>query len=275
MDPFSFGSTVFGTLELISQATIAVAKYSSSVKGAQRSRQLILKELSTIFQTLTGLKLLIDDLSTGNLDVVDTHSTAAATEMTTRLSTLQGADGPLAECRQTVADLLAWLDNHGSPEMNFAQKLMWPIRDEKKVEEVLKKLEREKSQFTLALEIASARRQNSLSRKADAITARTESIYERVGDIANELLRVQQENAEHERSSSIPPCIMTPPLTMVVEDRLNLLISRLDPAPSEVKHQAAARVRQENTCKWVLENSQFQAWLDWSIPFIWLNGIRE
>jgi septal ring factor EnvC (AmiA/AmiB activator) len=202
MDPFSFGSAVFGTLELISQATIAVAKYSSSVKGAQRSRQLILKELSTISQTLTSLKLLIDEVSTGDLDTFDTDAAAAA-EITTGLSTLEGAEGPLAECRQTVADLLAWLDRLGSAEMNLAQKLVWPIRDEKKVEEVLKKLEREKSQFTLALDIASVGMQNSLSRKADAITGRTESIYERVGDIANEQLRFRQENAEQERSSSI------------------------------------------------------------------------
>jgi hypothetical protein len=259
---------------VISQATVAVAKYTSSVKGAQQSRQRILKELSLISQTLTGLKLLIDDLSAGDADVVGTDA-AAAVEITTGLSTLEGSEGPLAECRQTVADVLAWLNRHVSAEVNLAQKLVWPIRDEKKVDEVRKELERQKSQFILALEIASAGRQNLLSRKADAITARTESIYERVGDIANEQLRVQQENAEQERGSPVPLCIITPPLTMAVEEQFNSLISRLDPAPYEAKHQASARVRQENTCKWVLENSHFQAWLNWSTPFIWLNGIRE
>lgn len=191
MDPFSFASSILGTVEVLSKATLVVAKYASAVKDAQKSRQHLLAELSTTTQTLTSLKILIDDLN------VDNESPLPEV-LTLSFSALDGGDGYLAQCRKTVDELLELLQRNGTGKMNLGQRLMWPLTDQKKIEGYMKKLERQKTQFTLALSIASG---GMLGKLVDSTAG-----------IANEQQRVKIEKEESDNSLCflvIDACMLT------------------------------------------------------------------
>jgi hypothetical protein len=66
-----------------------------------------------------------------------------------------------------------------------------------------------------------------------------------------------------------------PTPTPFIEKELDEFVASLEAASFRAKHVDFARLRQENTCEWLLQNAQFQKWMAWNTPFLWLYGLRE
>jgi hypothetical protein len=149
MDFFSAASGLLGTIEVISEASIVIMKYVSSVKDAERSRRSIVEELESIRQTLNSFRFLLDDL------VPELGEKATARDLPISMAGLYGDNGHLAQCHRTVEELLLWLQRDGgaTKRMTITQRLTWPLHDARKADDFLKRLERQKTQFILALQI--------------------------------------------------------------------------------------------------------------------------
>jgi hypothetical protein len=172
MDPFSFGASVLGTLQVVAEASLAVAKYVSTFKDAKRSRQRVIGELTMINTTLLHLKVVVDDLEHNHSRL----SSSSPAHWTRLISSLEGEDGALAQCVKTVKDLLAWLQRHGTKDMTLRHRLLWPLHDAVKVEIFLDALERQKSHFSLVFSALSGAMQGQVLMKSEAIVAEQQRV---------------------------------------------------------------------------------------------------
>ena len=144
MDPFSFAASILAVVETTGKVTVMIARYVSSVKRAEESRLRLFQEVSVIDGILRAMKGLVDYLIAEK-----------SAESITRVNALASLEekGFLSQCEETLQGILGWLDT-GS-KMKIGQRLLWPLRQEKRTMEFLQKLERYKSIFTLALSVES------------------------------------------------------------------------------------------------------------------------
>lgn len=140
MDPFSFAASILAVVETTGKVTVMIARYVSSVKGAEESRLRLFQEVSVIDGVLRAMKGLVDHLAT--------EKSAESIKRVNGLVSI-AEKGILSQCQETLEGILGWLDTNS--KMKLGQRLLWPLKQEKKALEFLRKLERYKSIFTLAL----------------------------------------------------------------------------------------------------------------------------
>jgi len=160
------------------------------------------------------------------------------------LSLLSGDQGPLLHCQKDLEELLTFLGGEGAAgkKMKLGRKLVWPWREEKKINEFLEKLERHKSHFMLALSIESYKQLDDVHSVVQDI--RDESRQER------EQKKGRQAEKEHHK-----------------------VITWLDTVDVQYKHHSVARLRKPETCSWILNHKTFKAWRNSQSAFLWLHGI--
>ncbi|CAL1703640.1 unnamed protein product [Somion occarium] len=231
MDPFSISVSILTVVEVAGKVALLVAKYVSSVKGAEDSRKRLLQELSSLSGTLSSIKFLVEYLKEDTSEASRGHIMA--------LSSLTDEHGPLPSCMATLQEMLEWFNGDTTGKMKLGQRLVWPIKQEKKVEEFLLKLERYKTHFTLALSVDSHLQLLQVSQATSSILT-------------------EQERVRSERQ---------------LEARVKGFIKWLAPFDYMSKHRFKARVRQQDTCSWLYSNKAFVAWTSSKSGFLWLHGI--
>ncbi len=145
MDPFSFAASVLAVVETAGKLIVVTRRYVSEVQEAETSRSHLLQELSALNGSLMSLKFIADSLNDGA--AVQGPQTANA------LSSLAVDGGPLALCKVDLDELLTWLNEDSGTQMKLRQRLLWPLRQKKKIDSYLKKLQRHNSHFTMAISI--------------------------------------------------------------------------------------------------------------------------
>ncbi|CAL1704211.1 unnamed protein product [Somion occarium] len=234
MDPFSGGASILAVLETAATVALLVAKYVSAVKAVEKNRQQLLHELYCITVMLSNFSAMTDPSA---------NNSSPTSRCGPALEAILGDKGPLAQCQQTLEELLEWL-KHDDPDtkLSLGRRMLWPIKHEKKITEALQKLERYKAHFTVALST------DSYQKIAE--------VHETASSIATE-----QERTRLDREVKLQ------------EDLLREIITWLDPRDYITKHQSIARLRQRDTCTWLFDHGEFKSWRSSKSAFLWLHGI--
>ncbi|KAL1734148.1 hypothetical protein EV714DRAFT_281270 [Schizophyllum commune] len=126
MDP----GTILAVIDMAGKITVALCKYASSAKGADKARLALWRELSSISGTLMNVKYYFESLADG-----------FAPETQKRMNALRlwEEGGPIKECMKLLDNFLRELDAD-IKKQGLKRKLMWPFK-EHTIEEFLKELE--------------------------------------------------------------------------------------------------------------------------------------
>ena len=138
MDP----GTILAVIDMAGKITVALCKYASSAKGADKARLALWRELSSISGTLMNVKYYFESLADG-----------FAPETQKRMNALRlwEEGGPIKECMKLLDNFLRELDAD-IKKQGLKRKLLWPFK-EQTIEEFLKELERHKAHLMLAFSI--------------------------------------------------------------------------------------------------------------------------
>lgn len=123
------------TIKTTIESTIAIIKYVKNVEQAPKERETLLKELE---DTRSLLDILKDRAENPHRD----------NELTQTMNWLATRDGPLEQFKQALKTLSSKLES-GDGFEKARRNLMWPF-DQKDIEAVLNRIERQKSLFQLA-----------------------------------------------------------------------------------------------------------------------------
>ncbi|KAL1687582.1 hypothetical protein GGG16DRAFT_116816 [Schizophyllum commune] len=215
--------------ELAGKAIRALAQYSISVIKAQEARHRLIAELRCIRDMLEDVSSQVDSGTDG--DMVGEKS---------GLRWLQAAEGPPAQCQETLANFLQKLTDDQA-KRSCKGKLAWPF-DEKKIERFLTKFERCKSDITLAFAMNTDMRSERIERNTIMIAS------------GQTRARLESEKAEKARLREAS-------------------IRRLETEGNSGKLSAVITQRQDGTCHWLFEHDTYKRWIAASNGFLWLAGI--
>lgn len=150
-DPLSVAASIASLLAIAGKIIHKTYKYGADAKGAPREMSDFLKELTIMTSLLTALKSLVDSLP-------DSSSIMSAEFIT--VSTVCVKHGALDFCKEILRDISNVMESHEStlPATkrqkihSLTGRMKWPFKKED-TEALVRRLERVKSAFTLALSI--------------------------------------------------------------------------------------------------------------------------
>ncbi|KAI9878906.1 MAG: hypothetical protein M1830_010154 [Pleopsidium flavum] len=215
-DPVSLSASIVSLLQL----TATVVRYLHDVKDASGDIRRLLVEISSIRGLLIGLK----DLAT--LDEKWVYTIRA----------LDGPNGPLLQFKCAIESLATKL----MPVVGLAKigrSLAWPFQ-KGEIEDVLRRIERHKALFALALEMDHIR----LSQ-----------------EVNNNVVEIQQKVEEMHIAQ-----------TDAARNKVLNWLSSTDPSKN---HNAACAKHEPMTGSWLIESENFRFWLKTVNSVLWLYGI--
>ena len=229
-------ASIAGVITLSAQVTALSYKYLNGVKNAS-------KDINRLINELTSLSGILMALQAG-----------ASTNWTTRFSDQNSSDSSthsietlIPECTSLIEELQMKLEIKPTSKQDptkaivgVFRSLLWPVK-EKETNEYVQKLERLKTLFTLAISV-------------ENLTTSTH--------VASKLPELERTIAK----------VATSQDATKKEQVLNW-ISCLDPTTN---HQQASKLKTPATGQWLLDNREFQAWVqgqDGTSGRLWLHGM--
>lgn len=223
--PLNVSTSVVAVLQLAATAT----QYLKDIKHGSADRSQLRDEIRS---TVCLLEMLQDRLEDSN-DMPDSENML----MPQSISLLDGADGPLHLFRQVLEEIIAEL----APQDKLRQltkPFTWPF-DKKKVAELLTRLERSKSHFSLVL-------QNNI---VDLVRLANLKL-DKIGD------KVESSEAKSRDSDS------------------QKIIHWISPLSFRSRHVNVLDSVQPGTGIWLLEHATFREWVKSKTGTLWCPGIR-
>ena len=142
MDGISSATAVISLLEVIGRVTVAVYRYTASVKDAEACRRRLLAELHATTGVMYSVKTLLEV----------SQDAPSVGERVENLAYLISPEGPLVHLEDSLCiflhELTKDIDDKG--KLGISKKLAWPYK-EKKINGVIISLERYKTLLSLAL----------------------------------------------------------------------------------------------------------------------------
>ncbi|KAL1682498.1 hypothetical protein EV122DRAFT_287123 [Schizophyllum commune] len=240
MDP----GTILAVIDMAGKITVALCKYASSAKGADKARLALWRELSSISGTLMNVKYYFESLADG-----------FAPETQKRMNALRLWEdgGPIKECMKLLDNFLRELDAD-IKRQGLKRKLLWPFK-EQTIEKFLMELERHKAHLMLAFSINTS---------------------EQLADIAQISLMIAEEQTRVRMEKEIADSQRASQEESRRRDSLRDEIVRwLKPVDNGSKHTVSLQKRQEGTCNWIFAHDTYRQWSTRESGILWLSGIRQ
>ncbi|KAM0327631.1 hypothetical protein ACHAQA_005924 [Verticillium albo-atrum] len=227
-EPIGVAASILALLKLASSAT----QYLKDVKGGAVERTRLRDELRSMTCVLQMLQDRVDDAEDDDDGDVEHVLKPRA------IASLAGSDGLLAQFRSTLEEIVAKLaPKAGRGTMTLTMK--WPF-EKKEVTELLGRMERLKTQFTLVL-------QNDLVSLAEMANDKLDSLGEQVKG-----LELSSKNEETER-----------------------ILSWISGTSFRAKHADVLASVEAGTGEWLLQDEMFLKWVSGDIDLFWCPGIRH
>ncbi|KAI5888570.1 uncharacterized protein SCHCODRAFT_02587820 [Schizophyllum commune H4-8] len=238
MDP----GTILAVIDMAGKVTVALCKYASSAKGADKARLALWRELSSISGTLMNVKYYFESLADG-----------FAPETQKRMNALRlwEEGGPIKECMKLLDNFLRELDVD-MKKQGLKRKLLWPFKEET-IEEFLKQLERHKAHLMLAFSINTSEQLTDIAQISFMIAEEQARV------------RLEKEIADTQRASQEE--------SRRRDSLRDEIIRWLQPVDNGSKHAISLQKRQEGTCKWIFTHDTYRQWSTRESGMLWLSGI--
>ncbi|KAH7349169.1 hypothetical protein BKA66DRAFT_293338 [Pyrenochaeta sp. MPI-SDFR-AT-0127] len=238
-DPLSVAASIASLLAIAGKIIHQTYKYGADAKGAPKEMSSFLKELTIMTSLLTALKSLVDS---------QPQSQSTISSEFTTISTVCVKHGALDFCKEILRDIHNALDSHeDTPPSAKRQKihvltgrLRWPFKKEE-TEALVRRLERVKSAFTLALSIGELNSLGDLRKDVQSLA----TCYAKQADMAEKQRR---------------------------DERLSRLSNWLCPVDLQA-HQGNVHVLQHpETSTWLTKGAKLRTWLNGDQNMLWIYG---
>ena len=243
MAEIGLAASIVGLLTLAGQVTAISYKYFKGVENASRDVKELTNELASLSGILAALQTCLSMDGTLEFSAEDDGQNLRQTIETS-----------LQQCASVMEELRSKLEIKPTNKRNFTKataeifrSLMWPLK-EKETKEYVKKLDRFKVTFTLAISVESRATSTVISNKLTRIEKTITDVA--ISQDANDKA---QEDTKKEK----------------ILNWISLLDHRSN-------HRQASESKTADTGQWFLKRREFQSWLDGAdeaFRRLWLHGI--
>ncbi|KAI5810839.1 hypothetical protein BZA77DRAFT_347519 [Pyronema omphalodes] len=245
MDPFSVSTGIAGFLSLTIQIGVAIGKYVSDVKSAEKEAQ----DLYTEIQSLQGvLEQLVGFLRGEETKKISFDDNAVFFSV-------------IGSCQSIIEDLYKKLvkvgiSKHSSKFDHLMQRGKWPFQKEE-CQQLVNTLHRYARIFEFSLHVSNCNLLAKTSSDMDMVLRMSE---QNLG-VLSAIKEVSQSNTKMQHSTLITLQGIRRHLTESEVSELLEWISSIDP---QIRHHDIRRSRAEGTGDWFLRTEQFMKWKDYS-----------
>ncbi|KAF4616605.1 hypothetical protein D9613_008514 [Agrocybe pediades] len=244
MDPFSLSTGIAGIISLAMTVGTAVLKLQTSFKKAPKSISDLVDEVTSVSSALSLLQSRVDRMRRAEPQIPFNEGVIAALQT------------PLNRCGETLRDIKEQLDK----EITTTRRLIWAAKDEKKIEEMIRKLSFDKTQFTMVLQLDLAASIDDVKSSMETILDVGSSTRAEVQEGFSALMKEEEEKRRKKEKKN-------------QESKKKSLVAWLEPLDYAGKLESSLAQRQPQTCLWLVNGAEVNTWKANPGSHLWLHGI--